>query len=138
MQFHRLRRREFIVLLGGAEAAWALTARAQQVERIRRIGWLSAASGPGGAARAFVQRLGELGHVEGRTIAIEYRWAAGRNDRLPQLAAELVQLGVEVIVTVGTPATIAAKNATATIPVIRIRRRPDRERAGRKLGASGR
>jgi putative ABC transport system substrate-binding protein len=117
MQFRQLQRREFISLLGGA-AAWPLAARAQQVERIRRIGWLSAASGPGGPARAFVQWLGELGHVEGRTIAIEYRWAAGRNERLPQLAAELVQLGVEVIVTVGTPATIAAKNATATIPVV--------------------
>jgi len=111
-----MRRREFITGLGAA--AWPLAARAQQTERLRRIGWLSAGPGPSGFTRNFVQRMNELGYVEGRNLTIEYRWAAGRNEQLPQLAADLVSSGVDLIVTAGTPATAAAKNATATIPII--------------------
>jgi putative tryptophan/tyrosine transport system substrate-binding protein len=113
-----VKRRSFITLLGGAAAAWPLAARAQQSRK--RIGFLgtSSLSLERHLLDAFVQSLRELGHVDGENIAIEYRWAEGQDNRLPNLAAELVGLGPDVIVTTGTPSTIAAKQATSTIPIV--------------------
>jgi len=117
---HRaVRRREFITLLGGA-AAWPLAARAQQASKLPTIGFLgeSTRSGQRQWVDAFVQRLGELGWIEGRNVAIEYRWAEGRNERFAEISAEIVRRKVDVIVTQGTPAVIAAKQATSVIPII--------------------
>jgi putative ABC transport system substrate-binding protein len=113
-----MKRREFITLLGGA-AAWPLAARAQQSGKIARIGYLSTANPRSMPAfQAFEQRLRELGYFEGQNIAIEYRNAEGEIDRLPDLAADLVLLDVNVIVTASDPATRAAKGATTTIPIL--------------------
>ena len=115
-----MKRRAFITLLGGA-VAWPRAARAQQVSRIPRIGYLSPSSaspGPLNYYDEFRRELRELGYVEGQNIVIDYRFADGRFDRLPQLAAELVQLNVDVIVSVVTQASLAAKNATGTIPIV--------------------
>src|SRR5437867_4844792 len=97
-----MRRREFITLLGGA-AAWPLAARAQQPTKLPTIGFLVAGtpSSHGQWVAAFVQRLRELGWVEGRNVAIEYRWAEGRPERYAEIATEFVQLKVDVIVTTG-------------------------------------
>jgi putative tryptophan/tyrosine transport system substrate-binding protein len=117
MQFDRSDRREFITLLGGA-AAWPLSARAQQRTKLPTIGFLGADAvvfGPWTAA--FVERLRELGWIEGRTIAIEYRWAQGRPERLAEIAAELVRLKVDVIVTV-SGLVAALHEATTTIPIV--------------------
>jgi putative ABC transport system substrate-binding protein len=113
-----MRRREFITLLGGA-SAWPLAVSAQQGAKRPTIGFLGAAS-PAGWAKwtaAFVQRLGELGWIEGRTLAIEYRWAEGRKERFAEIAAEFVQLPVDIIVTSG-PAVPAVKQATSVIPIV--------------------
>ena len=117
-----MRRREFITLLGGAAVAWPLAARAQVPTRGQRkvptIGFLgggTAASVWSSWAAAFVGRLAELGWIEHRTIAIEYRWAEGRSDRFAEIAAEFVRLKVDVIVTSATPPTVAAKQATSVI-----------------------
>jgi putative ABC transport system substrate-binding protein len=114
-----VRRREFIALLGGA-SAWPLAARAQQAGKLPTIGFLGAStpSAWNQWTAAFVQRLRELGWTEGRTIAIEYRWAELREERLAELAAELVRLKVDVIVTSGTPQVLAAKQATSVIPIV--------------------
>src|SRR5262249_54018119 len=98
---HGMIRREFISLLGGAVAAWPLAARAQQAGKLPTIGFLgsSTLSAMSQWTAAFVQRLRELGWVEGRNVAIEYRWAEGRADRLSEIAAEFVRLKVDVIVT---------------------------------------
>ena len=115
-----MRRREFITFLGGAAAAWPFAARAQQTRKVSRVGYLGTASSSveGHVLDAFRQKLRELGHIEGDNVAIEYRWAEGQDDRLPELAAELVRLKPDVIVTRGTPGTLAAKQATNTIPII--------------------
>ncbi len=120
MQFDQLNRREFITLIGGAAAAWPLAARAQQ-SKMSVIGYL----GPGSAAASastlavFRQSLAGGGYVEGRNIAIEYRFAEGRYDRLPEMAAELVRQQVSLIVaTGGTAPALAAKAATATLPIV--------------------
>jgi putative ABC transport system substrate-binding protein len=117
------KRRAFIRLLGGAAAAPALLepfAACSANAKLRRIGYLSSTSLSleRHLVDAFGKRLRELGHIEGETIAIESRWAEGRDDRLPDFAAELVRLQPDVIVTVGTPASIAAKKATDTIPIV--------------------
>jgi ABC-type uncharacterized transport system substrate-binding protein len=111
-------RRKFLATLGGSAAAWPLAARAQQSRK--RIGFLgtSSLSLERDLVDAFVQGLRELGHVDGENVAIEYRWAEGHDNRLPSLAAELVRLGPDVIVTTGTPGTIAAKQATSTVPIV--------------------
>jgi ABC-type uncharacterized transport system substrate-binding protein len=118
MQFDQLKRREFITLLGGA-AAWPLTARAQQAAKLPSLGLLGTATPSAWSQRvaAFVQRLRELGWIEGRTVAIEYRWADGHPERFAEIAAELVRLKVDVIVTAGG-AVRAAKQATSVIPIV--------------------
>ena len=114
-----MRRRQFITLLGGA-AAWPFAARAQQPGKLPQIGYLgvSSPSMEPHYVEAFRQKLRDLGHVEGKNIAIEFRWAEGQDDRLPNLATELVRLNPDVIVTTGTPGAVAAIKATKTIPIV--------------------
>jgi len=111
-------RREFITLLGGA-AMWPLAARAQQA-KLPMIGFLgeSTPSGQREWVAAFVGRLRELGWIEGTNVVIEYRWAEGRNERFAAMVAELIRLKVDVIVTQGTPAVLAAKQATFVVPIV--------------------
>jgi putative ABC transport system substrate-binding protein len=109
-----MKRRKFIALIGGAAAAWPLAARAQQ--KLVRIGVL--ASYPLPPLRKFAQKLKELGYIEGETVRFEYRFAEGHDDRYSILAAELVALPVDLILTSGTPAALAAKTATSTIPIV--------------------
>jgi putative ABC transport system substrate-binding protein len=114
-----MRRREFITLLGSAAASWPLAARAQQPAKLPTIGFLGVI--PASAQRtwtdAFVQRLRELGWIEGRTVVIEYRWAEGRTERYAEIAAEFVRLEIDVFVTTGA-AVPALKQATAVIPIV--------------------
>jgi putative ABC transport system substrate-binding protein len=113
-------RREFMTLLGGAVVAWPLGARAQQSHKVPRIGVLLPGTPTSFAPRtkAFLEGLQDLGYVEGRTVALEWKWGQDRVDRLSDLAAELVGTQVDVIVTGGTPATKAVKNATRTTPIV--------------------
>src|SRR5262245_21311041 len=116
MQLHQLKRREFITLLGGA-AAWPLTASARQAGgKIVTIGVLAIEPWP--PIDTFRQALDALGYIEGKNVHFEYRYAKGHNERLSELANDLVDLNVNVIVTWGTDAVLAAKQATATIPIV--------------------
>jgi putative tryptophan/tyrosine transport system substrate-binding protein len=113
-----MRRREFISLIGGT-AAWPFAPRAQRAGKLPTIGFLGAAtpSAWSQSVAVFVERLHELGWIEGRTVAIEFRWAEGRTERYAEIAAEFVRLKVDVIVTVGS-AVLAAKQATSVIPIV--------------------
>jgi putative ABC transport system substrate-binding protein len=115
-----MKRREFITLLGGAAATWPLATHAQQAGKLPTIGFLGSGTPAiqGQWVAAFVQRLRELGWVDGRTVAIEYRWAEGRIERAAEIAVEFARLKFDVIVTTGTPATLAAKQATSVIPIV--------------------
>jgi putative ABC transport system substrate-binding protein len=115
-----IRRREFIVTLVSAVMAWPLTARAQQSAKLPTIGFLVAGtpSSHGQWVAALVRRLQELGWIEGRTVAIEYRWAEGRTERFDEIAAEFIRRKVDVIVTSATAAIAAAKQATSVIPIV--------------------
>ena len=117
-----MKRREFIALVGSAAAttAWPLAARAQQPPKLPTIGVLgpTTASAAGQWTGALVQRLRELGWIDGHTVAIEYRWAQGRTERAAEIANEFVRLKVDVIVTSGTTNVMAARQATSTIPIV--------------------
>jgi putative tryptophan/tyrosine transport system substrate-binding protein len=117
-----VRRREFIRLVGGAAAAAASPAGAQSAAKVHRIGFLgnSTAALEANLVGPFRKALANLGYVEGRDVVIEYRWAEGNYDRFPPLVAELIAAGVEVIVTAGTPAAFAVKNATNSIPCVMV------------------
>ena len=115
-----MRRREFITLLGGVAVTWPLAASAQS--KTPRIGFMgnSTAALEANLVDAFREGLRELGYEEGRNIVIEYRWANGKYDHFPVLVAELIAAKVEVIVTAGTPAALAVKNATTTVPLVMV------------------
>jgi putative ABC transport system substrate-binding protein len=116
-----MKRREFITLLGGA-AAWPVAARAQQAGRVARIGFLGSTSASAWTSRvaAFRSGLRDLGYIEGENIVIEFRWADENYDRLAGLLGELIALKIDVLVTYGTPASLAAKRATTTIPIVTV------------------
>jgi putative ABC transport system substrate-binding protein len=120
MQFHRLRRREVITLLGSGAVAWPLAAPAQQAGKVPRIGFLGSASPAGSAKAVEAVRMGlrDFGYAGSRNIVIEFRWAEGKYDRLPQLVRELIAADVDVLITHGTPGTRIAKEATRTIPIV--------------------
>ena len=109
-----MKRRDFITLVSGSAAAWPFVARAQEATKAYRIGFVVLQGTP----QALLAGLRDLGYQEGRNIVIEYRSAEGRYERLPALFAELVGLNVDVIVTLGTPGALAAKQATNTIPIV--------------------
>jgi hypothetical protein len=113
-------RRELLAALGGAAAAWPLTARAQQTAKPPTVGVLGPGtpSSYGQWVATFVRRLHELGWIEGRTVTIEYRWAEGRTEGAADIAAEFIQRRVDVIVTSGTSTVLAAKQATSVIPIV--------------------
>ena len=114
-----MRRRDFIKVIAGLAAAWPLAARAQTpAGKIYRVGILQPGKPPEPLVEALRERLKELGYREGHNIAYEYRWAEGKNERLVELAKELVDVKVDVITTLSTPAALAAKNVTKTIPIV--------------------
>ncbi len=112
-----MKRRAFMGTLAGGLLAAPLAAEAQEARKVARIGVLNSGSPPAPFVESFKQGLRELGYVEGRNISIEYRWAEGRNERLPGLAADLVRLKVDVIVA-SSQAAVAAKQATTAIPIV--------------------
>jgi putative ABC transport system substrate-binding protein len=116
MQFDQLRRREFITLLGGAAVAWPLAALGQQAGKIWRMGFI--ARGHETFYDALFEGLGELGYAEGRNLIVERRYAGDRTERFQEFAAEMVRLNVDIIIVVTTPAALAIKSATTTIPVV--------------------
>jgi len=115
-----VRRREFITLLGGVAVGWPLAASTQTQAKIPRVGCVFPGTPMASThlLEAFRQRLRELGHVEGQTILLEIRWAEGRIERMPELVAELVGLKVDALVATTSPAAVAAKNATQTVPIV--------------------
>jgi putative tryptophan/tyrosine transport system substrate-binding protein len=115
-----MRRRDFIETILAFAAAWPLAARAQSTGKTARIGFLGSATAGGSSqsVRALREGLKALGYVEGKNIIIEFRWAEGKYERLPELVADLVRLNVDVLVTHGTPGTQAAKRATTNIPIV--------------------
>jgi ABC transporter substrate binding protein len=115
-----IRRRKFLATLGSAAVAWPFAARAQQPGKLPTIGFLVAGtpSSHGPWVAGFVQRLRELGWIDGRTVTIEYRWAEGRSDRAAEIAAEFVRRNVDVIVTSATAVIVAAMQATSVIPIV--------------------
>ena len=117
MQFGQLNRRTFITLLGGA-AASTLAARAQQPGQLARIGFLTLATGPTPSIKGFQHGLQQLGYVEGQNLVLIYRWAAGQTDQLADLAGELLQLNVDVIVSNSTEAILAVRDRSKTIPLV--------------------
>src|SRR4029450_8561783 len=116
----RIERREFITLLGGVAAAWPPAAHAQQPGKPPTVGIMGSGTPAtqGHWYAAFIQRLRELGWIDGRTVAVEYRWAEGRDERAAEIAAEFVRRKVDVIVTSGTGMVLAAKQATSVIPIV--------------------
>jgi putative tryptophan/tyrosine transport system substrate-binding protein len=113
-----MKRRELIMLVAGAAVAWPLAARAQQPARTIGLLGSGTASSQAALVVAFVERLRELGWIEGRNAAIEYRWAEGRPERFAEIAAEFVRLKVDIIFATGTEPALAAKQATAVIPIV--------------------
>jgi putative tryptophan/tyrosine transport system substrate-binding protein len=113
-----MRRREFIAMLGGAAAFLPLAARAQQTGKTYRVGWLQPGPIPDPWIKGFRQGLQEFNYVEGKNLIIEYRWGDGNFDRLPAMAAELVRLNPDVIISVNTAALLALQRATTTIPIV--------------------
>src|SRR5437870_5117523 len=115
-----MKRREFMALVGGATVTWPFAAEAQQAGKVYRIGFLGGADPVGYAIQMEALHLGlrDHGYVEGKNIAIEYRWAEGKYDRLPALAAELVRLKVDLIITQGTPAALVAKQVTTPSSIV--------------------
>src|SRR5580765_4482701 len=115
-----MQRRDFIKVIAGSAVGWPLAARAQQPGKLPIIGFFgpNMRSAAGEWVAAFVQRLRELGWIDARNVAIEYRWAEGRDERYAEIAAEFARLKVDVIVTSGTPAVIASKQATSVIPIV--------------------
>jgi putative ABC transport system substrate-binding protein len=116
-----IRRRDFVILLGGgAAAAWPLAARAERSAKLPTIGYLgsSTASAQSQWVAAFVQRLNDHGWIEGRTIAVQYRWAEGRIERFREIAREFARLKVDIIVTAGTTPVLAAKQAVSNVPIV--------------------
>ena len=111
-----MKRREFILALGGAAAVWPLAARAQQSEHVRTIGILASQSLP--PIQRFARKLRDYGYIEGQNLRLVSRFAEGRDERYPVMAAELAAMAADLIVTWGTPAALAAKQATTTIPVV--------------------
>jgi putative ABC transport system substrate-binding protein len=113
-----MRRREFISLLGGAAGAWPIAAHAQQPGKLATIGFSGGGTAQSLPIDAFVRRLRELGWIEGRNIAIEFRWAEGRSERFAEIATEFARLRVDVIIVTSTAQALAAKQATSTIPIV--------------------
>ena len=115
-----MRRRNFVALLGGVVAGWPFAARAQHGKKIPRVGFMgnSTAALEANLIGPFREGLREHGYEEGRNVEIVFRWAEGRYERFPDLIAELIAANVNVIVTAGTPATLAVKKATSTVPVV--------------------
>lgn len=115
-----MRRRDLIAALGGAGAAWPLATPAQQAGKLPTIGFLGSLtqSAQSTWTAAFVRRMREHGWIEGRTVRIEYRWAEGRGERFGEIAAEFVRIRVDIIVTAGTDAVVAARQATSVIPIV--------------------